>query len=107
MDETRKNEILEKLKGVSQVDTILPPLVDEIVFLEGRLKELKALPFIKIDPKNDSNQKKTPAFSEYKELLQQYNNCLKTLCTFIVRAQGEEGSDLRQYFEMRKKKMGL
>lgn len=54
-------------------------LISEVVFIEERLKELRALPFIKVDPNNPMRQKATPAAKQYKEMLQQYNNSLRLL----------------------------
>lgn len=105
MSNNRKVEILTKLRNVSQTGFILEPLVDEIIFLEERLFELKKLPFINVDTKNTKKQKKTAAFQQYIALLQQYNNCVKTLCGNLTGVQEKEGSALREYFEMRKKKL--
>ena len=54
-------------------------LLEEKTFLENRLEELRKLPFIKVNPKNLSQQKTTPAGKQYKELLQQYINLIKAL----------------------------
>lgn len=78
-------------------------LMDEIEFIEGQLVELKKHPFIKINPKNPTQQKTTPAAKLYKDLLQQYNNSLKLL----LKAQGalddqeEETSPLRRWLNER------
>lgn len=48
-----------------------------IIFLENRLRELKELPFLRINPKDKTQQKTTPASKLYKELLQQYINLIK------------------------------
>ena len=105
MPNNRKVEILTKLRNVSQTGFILEPLVDEIIFLEDQLFELKKLPFINVDEKNTKKQKKTAAFQQYIALLQQYNNCVKTMCSNLTTVQEKEGSALREYFEMRKKKL--
>ena len=73
--ETRRNELL----GLLGEDVKASQLVDEIVFIEGRLEELRKLPFIAVNPKNPAQQKATPASKQYKELLQQYNNSLRLL----------------------------
>ena len=52
-------------------------LVEDIDFLEQRLRELRKLPFLRVDPNNPERQKTTPAARQYKELLQQYNNSMK------------------------------
>lgn len=64
-------------------------LIDEIVFIEEQLVELKKYPFISINPRNPAIQKATPASKQYKELLQQYNNSLRLL----FRLAGDLGGD--------------
>ena len=49
-------------------------LEEHITFLEKELKALKDLPFLRINPKDNTQQKTTPASKLYKELLQQYIN---------------------------------
>lgn len=55
------------------------PLIEKTIFLEQKLEELEQLPFYKTNPNNAKQQKMLPAFKMYKEMLQQYNNCIKML----------------------------
>ena len=73
-------------------------LIEEIVFLEDRLRDLKALPFIAVNPKNPAQQKATPASRQYKEMLQQYNNSLRLL----FRLSGDLGTDQDEESPLRK-----
>lgn len=90
---SRKDELL----GLVEDTPALIKLVDEMLYLEDRLEEVKKLPFIKVHPKDPSRQKATPAAKQYKELLQQYTNIIRT----IMRATGideiEEESPLRAW----------
>lgn len=72
-------------------------LIDEIVFLEMQLRELRKYPFISVNPKNPAQQKPTPASKQYKELLQQYNNCIKIFISVTNKESGGETSPLREY----------
>lgn len=96
----------------SEIVSIIPedalPLVentiDDIVFLEGQLEELRKLPFIAVNPKNPMQQRSTPAAKQYKEFLQQYINCIKLLEYVIYkdkRLEGEEAeeSPLRKWYK--------
>lgn len=79
-------------------------VIDEVIFLESKLEELKALPFIQINPKNTMQQRSTPAAKMYKEFLQQYINCIKTVEYVIYREKRLEGdeveeSPLREWFK--------
>lgn len=94
----RKEQLLEivgdDIKGLQ--------LVDEIVFIEEQLINLKKLPFIKIHPKDPTKQKTTPAAKQYKELLQQYNNSLRLLVRITgADTETEEESPLRRWMNER------
>lgn len=91
-------------KSGSDNDIKAAQLVDEIVFIENQLVELKKLPFININPKNPMQQKATPAAKQYKELLQQYNNSLRLLFRLSGDLGGEveEESPLRKWAKSRK-----
>ena len=82
-------------------------VVDEIVFLEVKLTELKKMPFIQIHPTDPCVQRNTPASKMYKELLQQYVNCIKVVEAVIYRDKKLEGeeveeSPLRKWFNAHK-----
>lgn len=85
MEEERKRKLMELVGD----DFKAKQLVEEILFLEDRMNELKTLPFIAVSPKNPAIQKATPAAKQYKEFLQQYNNCLRLL----FRLSGDLGGD--------------
>lgn len=72
-------------------------LIDDIVFLEQRLQELRQYPFIAVNPNNPMQQKTTPAAKQYKEFLQQYNNCIKIFLSVLGKDTGGETSPLREY----------
>ena len=56
-----------------------------------------SLPMIIINKNNPSQQKPTTASRQYKDFLQQYNNCIKTLAGILRKSQGEEESPLREF----------
>lgn len=95
---TRKEELLNLIEGDKD---LLAQLVDEILFIEDQLISLKKLPFIKVNPKDPTMQKATPAARQYKEFLQQYTNCIK----LIGKASGldteDEESPLRKWVNQR------
>ncbi len=93
----RKQELLNYLCKTEEERMILTPLVDEVLFLERNLEELKKLPFIKTHPQNPSLQKATPAAKQYKELLQQYTNCIKILSNAGGHDNSGEDSPLRAW----------
>lgn len=88
---------------------LVTDVIDEVLFLEGKLEELKKLPFIEVHPKNKEKQRNTPAAKMYKEFLQQYINCVKLLEGVIYRdkrLEGEESEDspLRKWVKERANK---
>lgn len=85
----RRQKLIDYCCKSDEEKNIFIPLIEEVIFLEGQLEALKKLPFIKVNPKNPSQQKATPAQKQYKELLQQYTNIIKIL----VRATGIDESD--------------
>lgn len=99
---SRREELLNLVPEDSK--SLVIDLVDEIVFLEERLKHLKSIPFIKVNPENFEQQKATPAAKLYKEFLQQYTNALKLIEAVIYRDKRlekdeAEESPLRAWFK--------
>lgn len=99
---TRKDELLQLFDAIEDTKSIIAPMIDDLIFLENRLQELRQLPFLRVNPKDPSMQKPTPAAKQYKELLQQYNNCIKILTGILRKDAPEEESPLRAYLEARK-----
>ena len=86
----------EELLKVIDNDSGLIKLVDDMIFLEDQLSDLRRLPFIKINPHDKTLQKATPAAKLYKELLQQYTNIVKILAKTYDTESSEE-SPLRKW----------
>ena len=99
---TRKEELLQIFDQVEDTKGIILPMIDDVVFLEKQLKDLRQLPFIRVNPKDRTLQKPTPAAKQYKELLQQYNNCIKILTGILRKDTPEEESPLRAFLTARK-----
>lgn len=103
---TRREEIEKYIhKNRPMEENLLSPLVDDVVFLEKRLDELRELPFIEIHPSDKTKQRMTSAGKQYKELLQQYNNCLKIIILKVTEDGSEKESPLRTYMNNRIKKV--
>lgn len=101
-EKSRKEELIQIFANVEDTKGIILPLIDDVVFLEERLEELRQLPFIRVSKQDPSLQKATPAAKQYKELLQQYNNCIKILTGIIRKDVPEDESPLRAYINSRK-----
>ena len=99
---TRREELVAIIPEESL--ELVTSVIDDVVFLEERLTELKGLPFIEVNPKNPMKQRSTPASKLYKEFLQQYVNCIKMIEYVIYKDKRLEGdeveeSPLRKWFK--------
>lgn len=83
--------------------SVIDPLITETVYLEAELAALRVLPKIRVHPTDQQRQQTTPAAKLYKELLQQYTNCVKVLTAVLRREAPEEESPLRAWLEERRK----
>ena len=99
---SRKDELLKIFDEIEDTKDVIKPLIDDVVFLEEQLEGLRKLPFIKVHPDYPELQKPTPASKMYKELLQQYNNCIKILTGILRKDAPEEDSPLRAFLNARK-----
>lgn len=93
---SRREELLKYLGGNGN-EELIEPMVDEVIFLEGQLTELRKLPFIKVHPKNPEIQKATPASRMYVSLMAQYNANIRTLARLSGKTEIEEESPLRSW----------
>lgn len=91
---SRREELINLIPEDSR--ELVTEIVDEIVFLEGKMTELKKLPFIQVHPDDPTLQRNTPASKMYKEFLQQYINCIKVLEGIIYRDKRLEGDELEE-----------
>lgn len=100
---TRKEQLQNIIfKAGTDNDAKTSQLIEEIIFIEENLAKLKELPFILVNTKNPGIQKATPASKQYKELLQQYNNCLRLLFRITGEMDStEEESPLRKWLKER------
>jgi hypothetical protein len=98
---SRRDELIKVVPEDSL--ELVSSVIDDVVFLEEQLTELKKLPFIQVNPKNTMQQRSTPAAKQYKEFLQQYINCIKMIEYVIYKDKRLEGDDteespLRKWF---------
>lgn len=94
----RKKELLD-LCGDHKIEVI--QLIDEILFMEDQLIEIKKLPFYKVNPNNKLQQKVLPVAKLYKETLQQYTLSLKLFASLTGQNMDDEESPLRKWVKSR------
>lgn len=90
---TRRTELTNLIKD----NKALLPMVDDLIFLECQLEDLRQLPMIKVHPDDPSKQKTTPAAKQYKELLQQYTNIIKVFLRATGTDEEDDESPLRKW----------
>lgn len=97
---TRYQELLQAVG--EQHEKEVGRLIEEVVFLEEQMSALRKLPFVRVNPKDNSMQKQTPAAKTYREMLSQYNNALRLLLRVSGDiGDGEEESPLRKWMRSR------
>lgn len=107
MQEQREKELRAIFQGIDEsMRSVIDPLITETAYLEAELSRLRILPKIRLHPTDPQRQQTTPAAKLYKELLQQYTNCIKVLSGVLHREAPEEESPLRQWLEERRKQHG-
>ena len=98
----RADVLREIFKGIDESkQKIVSPLIDEAVFLEKQMAELKKYPFIKFHPKNPDLQKITAAGKQYREFLQTYTNIIDKLCRVYGSEENENSkSELSKFYDL-------
>lgn len=91
----RREELNQIFKDIDKTEKqLIDKLLDEIVFLEEQMINLKKLPFIKINPKNQTQQKITPAAKLYKEYSQSYMNAIRILLNTLRKVESSAADEL-------------
>lgn len=95
----RTDELHNIFKGVDAGKlVIVNRLIDEAVYLEEQLTELKKYPFIKTRVyKGETQTKITSAGKQYREYLQTYTNIIDKLCRTSGKEELEKDSPLREF----------
>lgn len=83
----------EQLRAIA-TDVKTAQLVEEMILLEDQLEELKQVQFYKINPKDKTQIKVSPAFYAYHKCLSAYKEIVKLL---IASTGSSESSPLRDY----------
>lgn len=100
----RENELDKVFSGLDAgVLTLVRPLIENVMYIENQLEELRKLPMIQVHPTDKLRQRATPAAKLYKEFVQQHSNCIKALLGVLDKGAQEEESPLRQWLEAKKR----
>lgn len=97
---SRKEELLSVVKDIDEGKRIIvEQLIEEAVFLEKQMQELKKHPFIKFHPSNPNLQKVTAAGKQYREFLQTYTNIIDKICKYYSNEENDSSTPLRDFLE--------
>lgn len=91
---TRRETIFKLLENVQDKE-LLTPLVDNYLFLEEKLNELRKLPLYRVHPTNKTRQEITAAGKLYKDYMQSYINATKVLQKTLIISGGEDSPLLK------------
>lgn len=97
---SRREELKDIFKEVDENERkLIKPLIDEVIFLEVQMMELREMPFISVNPKNPAQQKKTEAAKLYKECSQSYMNAIRILCSILHKVDSSSEDELMKKLE--------
>lgn len=97
---TRREELDEIFKNIDEDQKqLINRLLDEVVFLEEQMAELKKLPFVNVHPKNPALQKTTSAAKLYKECSQSYMNAIRILSSLLQKVESSTQDELLKLLE--------
>ena len=97
---TRREELNEIFRDVDDNERqLIARLLDEVVFLEAQMCELRKMPFIRVNPKNPAMQKPTVAAKQYKECSQSYMNAIRILCGILHKVDSSAQDELLKRLE--------
>lgn len=96
----RADELKEIFADVDESKRkLVAPLIEEAIYLEEQLRELKKYPFLRFNPKNKTQSKITAAGKQYREFLQTYTNIIDKLARVHGKDETEEASPLRNFLD--------
>lgn len=97
---TRLDELNAIFDDVDEsIKKVVAPLIKEVVFLEERMDYLRTLPQIRVNPKDSSQQKITPAAKLHKECSQSYMNAVRILCGLLNKQDTSAENELLKRLE--------
>ena len=97
---TRREQLNKIFENVDEDQKqLIDRLLDEVIFLENQMTELKKLPFVNIHPNNPALQKTTPAAKLYKECTQSYMNAIRILSSILHKVESSAQDELMRLLE--------
>ena len=96
----RRAEYDKMFENVDETERkLVDRLIDECVYYEEQMSELRKLPFISVHPTRPNLQKTTSAAKLYKEYATSYMNALRILLNILRKVESEEQNELLRKLE--------
>lgn len=73
---------------------VVLPLLEDVAYMENEMRTLRALPQIRVHPKDATRQEITAAGKRYREIMQTYVNAIKTLLSVLQRNGADDSDEL-------------
>lgn len=97
---TRRKQLDKIFKNIDdEQKKLVDRLLDEVVFLEDKMTELKQYPFIRSHPNDLALQKPTAAAKLYKECNASYSNIIRILLSVLNKEENSEINSLLKRLE--------
>ena len=94
-EDVRKSELFAVFSKIDEAELkVVRKLINEVIFLEQQMDELRKLPFISVHPNNPAMQKSTAAAKQYKECSQSYMNAVRILLSVLRKEDTTEQNEL-------------
>ena len=98
--DSRRKRLQEIFANVDESEKVLiDNLLDEVVFLECRMEELRKKPFLAVHPTRPELQRSTAAAKQYKECSQSYMNAIRILISVLHKIDSDEQEELMKRLE--------
>ena len=96
----RRAELDELFRDVDPGErALVDKLIDEIVFLENTMRELRKRPFLIEHPTRKGLTKSTAAAKQYKECSQSYMNAIRILLNILRKTETQAADELLRRLE--------
>lgn len=91
----KKQKYLDIMRNVDPNElALVDGIIDEVVFCECEMEELRNLPFVVTKPGDPSRQKSTPAARLYKQHQAAYSNNIRILLNVLRKVESDAADDL-------------
>lgn len=97
---SRREEFEKLFKNADESEReLIDRLINEVIFCEEQMTELKKLPFVAVNPKNPAQQKITSAARLYKDFASSYRDAIRILLNILRKVESSATDELLRRLE--------